>query len=176
MHSQRQGVRSTKKKSIDIVPNTPTPPQYESKKNIFICIYELKKTMYSDQTECFPQVSSLGNKYIMVIHNVESNSSWVEALKDNTSGKLILGHARALEQIKKDGIVPKHQVLDNQASAAYKKAISNSDMTYGLVLPDDHYATWLKKPSRHSRITLLASSAAVPLLSPCTSGANFSHR
>ncbi len=64
---------------------------------------------------CFPQVSSLGKKYIMVIHNVNSNSSWVEALKDNTGGKLILAQAQALEQMRKAGIVPKHQVLDNQA-------------------------------------------------------------
>ncbi len=87
---------------------------------------------------CFPQVSSLGNKYIMIIHNVDSNSSWAEALKDNTGGKLILAWARALEQMQKQNIVPKYQVLDNQASAAYKKAIGDSDMTYGLVPPDDH--------------------------------------
>ncbi len=41
----------------------------------------------------FPQVSSLGNKYIMVIQDVDSNSLWAEALKDNTGGKLILARA-----------------------------------------------------------------------------------
>jgi hypothetical protein len=51
--------------------------------------------MYFDQTGLFPQVFSLGNKYIMVIHNVNSNSLWAEALKNNTSSKLILGCARA---------------------------------------------------------------------------------
>jgi hypothetical protein len=86
----------------------------------------------------FLQVSSLGNKYTMVIHNVNSNSSWVEALKNNTGGKLILGCARALERMWKAGVLPKHQVLDNKALAAYKKAIGNSDMTYELVPPDDH--------------------------------------
>ncbi len=68
----------------------------------------------------------------MVIHNVDSNSLWVEALKDNTGSKLILAHAQALEQMQKVGIVPEHQDLDNQASAAYKKAIGDSDMTYEL--------------------------------------------
>jgi hypothetical protein len=53
--------------------------------------------MYSNQTGQFPQVSSLSNKYIMVIHNVNSNSSWAEALKDNTGGVLILARAQALE-------------------------------------------------------------------------------
>jgi hypothetical protein len=49
--------------------------------------------MYSDQTRCFSQVSSLGNKYIMILHDVDSNFSWAEALKDNTGGKLILTRA-----------------------------------------------------------------------------------
>ncbi len=74
----------------------------------------------------------------MVIHSVNSNSLWVEALKNNTSGELILGCERALEHMRRAGIVPKHQVLDNQALVAYKKAIVNSDMTYELVPPDDH--------------------------------------
>ncbi len=138
MHSQQQGVRSTKKKPLIVLPDTPTQPPHESKSDIFICIYKLKKTMYSNQTGRFPQVSSLGNKYIMVIHNVDSNSLWAEALKDNTGNKLILAQAQALARMRKVGIVPKHQVLDNQASTAYKKAIDDSDMMYKLVPPDDH--------------------------------------
>jgi hypothetical protein len=130
MRRQQQGVCSTKKKSLDVFPDTPTPPPHESKKDIFICMYELKKTMYSNQMGRFPQVSSLGNKYIMVIHNVNSNSLWAEALKDNTGGKLILACAQALEQMQKLDIILKHRVLDNQASVAYKKAIVDSDMTY----------------------------------------------
>jgi hypothetical protein len=75
MRSQQQGLRSTKKKPLDVFPDTPAIPPHESKKDVLICIYKLKKTMYYNQTGCFPQVSSLGNKYIMVIHNVDSNSS-----------------------------------------------------------------------------------------------------
>jgi hypothetical protein len=145
MRGQRQGIRSTKKKPLDVFPDTPPIPPHESKRDIFICIYELKKTMYSNRTGRFSQVSSLGNKYIMVIHNVDSNSSWVEALKDNTGGKLILARARALEQMRKAGIIPTHQVMDNQASAAYKKAIGDSDMTYELVPPDNHQQNMAKK-------------------------------
>jgi hypothetical protein len=121
----------------------PTP--HESMRDLFICVYKLKKTKHPKQTGLFPQVSSLGNKYIMVIHNVDSNSLWVEALKDNTGSKLILGRARALEHMRKVYIIPKHQILDNQASAAYKKAIGNSYMTYELVPPDDHLRNMAKK-------------------------------
>jgi hypothetical protein len=101
--------------------------------------------MFSNQLGCFLQVSSLGNKYIMVIRNVNINSSYAEALKDNTSGKFILAWAQALEQMQNAGIVPKHQVLDNQASAAYKKAIGGSDITYELVPSDDNQCNMAKK-------------------------------
>jgi hypothetical protein len=90
--------------------------------------------MYSNQTGWFPQVSSLDNKYIMFIHDVNS-----------MGGKLILAHAGALEQMQKVGIIPKHQVLDNQASAAYKKAIGNSDMTYELDPLDNHQCNMAEK-------------------------------
>jgi hypothetical protein len=40
--------------------------------------------------------------------------------------------------MQKVGIFPKHQVLDNQALAAYKKAIGGSNMTCKLVPLDDH--------------------------------------
>ncbi len=79
--------------------NTPTPPPHESKKDIFIPIYKLKKTMYSNQMGLLPQAYSFDNKLIIVIHDVDSNSLWAEALKYNTGSKLILGCAQALEQM-----------------------------------------------------------------------------
>jgi hypothetical protein len=176
MHSQRQGVHSTKKKPLDAFPDTPTIPPHESKMDIFICIYKLKKTMYSNQMGCLPQVSSLGNKYIMIIHDVDSNSSWVEALKNNTGGELILARAQALEQMQKAGIVPKHQNLENQASVAYKKAIGNSNMTYELVPPDDHQRNMAKKAIQTFKDHFVGVLSGCAPLSLCISGANFYRR
>jgi hypothetical protein len=47
--------------------------------------------------------------------------------------------------MQKMGIVPKQHDLDNQASAAYKKAIGDSDMTYELVPPDNHQCIMAEK-------------------------------
>jgi hypothetical protein len=55
--------------------------------------YGLKSKMYTNQTGLFPRISSLGNRYVMILHDVDSNSSWVEALKDNTGDELILAQA-----------------------------------------------------------------------------------
>ena len=81
----------------------------------------------------------------MILHVIDSNLSWVEALKDNTGGKLILARAQAMQCMQKTGIVPKHQILDNQKSAAYKEAIRASGMTFELVPPDNHHCNMAEK-------------------------------
>ncbi len=63
----------------------------------------------------FPFFSSLGNRYIMILYHVDSNSSWRKALKNNSKGKLILARRCALVQMAQRGIVLWHQILDNQA-------------------------------------------------------------
>jgi hypothetical protein len=45
--------------------------------------------------------------------------------------------ARALAQMQRRGLIPKHQILNNQASAEYKAAIKTSGMTYELVPPEE---------------------------------------
>ena len=94
--------------------------------------------MYADQIGLFPAVLSLGNKYVMILHHVDSNSSWSEAIQNQSGGKLILARARALARMQRRGLIPKHQILNNQASAEYKAAIETSGMTYELVPPEEH--------------------------------------
>ena len=40
--------------------------------------------------------------------------------------------------MKERGIVPKHQVLDNEISKSYKAEILSTGMTFQLDLPDNH--------------------------------------
>ncbi len=74
----------------------------------------------------------------MILYHVATNSIWVEAMQNKTEGELILARARALQRMAACGIKPTKQVLDNEASASYKHAIINSDMSYQLVPPDNH--------------------------------------
>jgi hypothetical protein len=43
------------------------------------------------------------------------------------------------------GLIPKHQILNNQASAEYKAAIKASGMTYELVPPEEHQHNMAEK-------------------------------
>ncbi len=143
MQGQRQGVCSAKEaespdKNQTIIPHV-------KKHDILILMYNAKATMSSDQTGKFPAVSSKGNKYVMVLHDVNSNLSWAEPMKNQTGGELILARNRALTRMQQQGINPKHQILDNQASESYKDAIRASGMTYQLVPPDDHWCNMTEK-------------------------------
>ncbi len=73
-------------------------------------VYDAKATMYSDQTGMFPVVLSKGNKYVMVLHDINSNLPWAESMGNQTGGELILARNRALTRMRRQGINPKHQI------------------------------------------------------------------
>ena len=94
--------------------------------------------MFTNQSGKFPRTSSRGNNYQIIVHEIDGNSTWIEPMKNRTEGEMILARRRALARMKLQGIVPKHQVLDNEISAPYKAEIQATQMTYQLVPPDDH--------------------------------------
>ena len=79
MQNQRQGVRSTKAKAPH--PGTESPPA-EKKRDVFINLYEPKYTMYTYQTGKFPHRSIRRNRYQMIPHEIDVNSTWIEPMKN----------------------------------------------------------------------------------------------
>ena len=74
----------------------------------------------------------------MVRHEIDSNSTWVEAMLSRTKQAMLIAQEHALKRIQAAGLNPIHQILDNEASAKYKDAIIKSSMTYQLVPTNDH--------------------------------------
>ena len=134
-------MRSTKIKAETEAEEKPKSKEHD----IHIMVYDPKEVMYTDQTGKFPHMSSRGNKYTMVLTEIDTNSIWVEAMKNKTEGEMILARRRALARMKRCGILPKKQVLDNEASANYKQEMTESGMTYELVPPDNHRRNLAKK-------------------------------
>ena len=96
--------------------------------------------MYTYQTGKFSHRSSRGNKYQMILHEIDGKSTWIEPMKNMTEVGMILAWRCALERMKKQGIVPMHQVLYNEVSAAYRLKINKTSMTFQLVPP--YYHRW----------------------------------
>ena len=78
------------------IEDIPTNIPHQKKGDILITEHMVKSLMNADQTGLFSAVSSLGNKYVMILHHVDSNSSWAEAMRNQSGGELILARARAL--------------------------------------------------------------------------------
>ena len=143
-HGQRQGVRrtgikpsKTKRAPVNESPES-TPEPMEEKNDVYTRTYDTKDFVYSDQTGKQFTMSSQGNQYQMVMYHVDSNSIFVGTMRNKTEGEMIRARTQLLHRMKLAGIHPKTQVLDNEASKAYKEAIVTSGMDYQLVLPDDH--------------------------------------
>ena len=74
----------------------------------------------------------------MILHEIDSESTWIETMKNKTKGETILSQNCALKRTKAQGIVHTHQVLDNEISTAYRLEIKQTRMTYQIFPPYDH--------------------------------------
>jgi hypothetical protein len=80
--------------------------------------------MHTDQTGGFPANSSSGNKYIMVLVELDGNYIGAEPMKDLTEGSMIKAYLILWTQITASKSVRLNtHVLDNEASEAFKKEI-----------------------------------------------------
>jgi hypothetical protein len=118
--------------------------------------------MFTEQTGKFPHLSSRGNRYQMILYHVASNSIWVEPMKNRTEGEIIKARDRAVGRMNTCGIKPTRQIFDNEASTAYKEAVTTSGMTYQLVPPDDHRRNVAEKAIQTWKDHFIAALSGTP--------------
>ncbi len=108
---------------------------------------EATQKKLSDQPGWFPNKSSKGNQYIMVLTERDSDVILVEAMKNCSSGEMIWVYQKLINCLHAAGIVPKHHILDNKCSDEFKdkKTIKCKKMTYQLVPPHNHHRNCAKK-------------------------------
>ncbi len=84
-----KNVRSTKAKQMPL--ETCDTLQLHGKKvrDIYTTMYDVRKTMFSDQTGKFPMRSQSSNKYIMVLVNIDRNAILVEPMKSRKDAEMI---------------------------------------------------------------------------------------
>ena len=75
-------------------------------KDVFVTVYNPRKTIFTDQTGKFPLRSSRGNQYQMIVHDIDSASSWIKPMKNRTEVEIVLARLQALARMKLQGIVP----------------------------------------------------------------------
>ena len=101
-------VRSTKNKPpLALSPTPPAIPTLPTK-DVFVTVYNPRETIFTYQTSKFILHSSRCNQYQMIVHDIDSSSSWIEPMKNKTEVEIIFARRRSLARMKLQGIVPKH--------------------------------------------------------------------
>ena len=72
---------------------------------MFAAICEEGK-IYTDQTGCFPQLSSKGTKYIMIIYVYDANAILTVGLKSRMAGELVRGYQSIYQYLQTKGYKP----------------------------------------------------------------------
>eukprot|EP00804_Cyclotella_cryptica_P020393 CCRYP_012628-RA/>CCRYP_012628-RA protein AED:0.35 eAED:0.35 QI:0/-1/0/1/-1/1/1/0/376 len=146
MKHQRQGICSTKVPQLQpgvteadrIALETKMKALKQRHKDIYIHVYDEKEIVYSDQTGKFPTTSSRGNKYLMVLYYMDGSYIMMEPMKSRHENEMIRVHIILIERLKAKGFHPKKQMLDNEISKAYQKAIENHGMEVEKVPKEAH--------------------------------------
>ena len=87
IHQQRKNVRSSKKPFEEC--NAAAALRGKKVKDIYIRMYDMRGTTFSNQTGQFPTRSERGNKYIMVLVKINSNAILIEPMKLCKDAKMI---------------------------------------------------------------------------------------
>jgi hypothetical protein len=92
------------------------------------CIRDTTEEILIDQTSRFPVVSSKGQKYIMVLVELDSNYIAMEPMQSCETAEMIQTYKTIMDRLAKQGIKPKHHILNNEAPKAYLDVIEKYEM------------------------------------------------
>ena len=122
LNQSQANVRSTRRKRLPLPEATEEElKRLVGKKERDVCVkiidtHDMKNTIYSDQTGKFPVRARSGNRYIMVMVEIDSNYVLVQPMKNRTDDKMIKAYQTLLKRLKRAGVETKKHVLDNECS------------------------------------------------------------
>ena len=123
LNQSRKNVRSTKLKCTPLKVTNTTTLQGRKVHDVYTSVYKVRKTFFSDQTGQLPTHSQQGNKYIMVMVEIDSNDILVEPIKSRKDADLTRANRTIILILQRAGIIPKKHILDNEVSEALKTII-----------------------------------------------------
>jgi hypothetical protein len=164
---QRQNVRSTKPKqptSLQIV--CPPPPVATPSNQVFVMTQPLSK-LFTDDTGRFPVRAHSGNQYVMIAFHADGNLILQQAFKSKSNRHRIAAYNAIMTRLAARGLSVDLQILDNEASSAYKEAITFKwNATFQLVPPDMHHRNRAERAIRTFKDHFLAILAGIDAAFP----------
>jgi hypothetical protein len=162
LNQTRKNVRTTKVKVTPLETCDTSHLHGKKVRNVYTQTYMVQETTFSDQTDQFPIQSIHGNKYIMVMVEIDNNAILVEPMKNCKDDKMIRAYNTLLILLKRAGIVPKKHVLDNEVSENMKNHIRDMcKLDMELVPPGCHRRNAAEVAIQNSKAHFLSVLARV---------------
>ena len=115
MRAIKQNIPSTKKKNNSFTVKTEGGKEYtipfKKYNDIYVSVDDAQETMYIHQTGTFPTRSIKGNRYVMILCEIDYNVILSEAMKNRTAGEMVRAYQVLMKQLKAVGIKPKIMFL-----------------------------------------------------------------
>ena len=169
LNQSRKNVRSTKPKKDPLEKTDTTTLQGKKVRDVYTKVYDVRNTVFSEQTSQFPTRSKLGNKYIMVTVEIDSNAILVNPIKNRTDAELTRAYCAMMLWLKRADIIPQKHILDNEVSTAMKTIIRNEyKMKIELGPPGCHRRNSeevaIRNPKTHLLSVLAGTAEGFPQL------------
>jgi hypothetical protein len=162
MNQVRKNVRSTKGQRQPFEVANVASLRGQKARDIFTSVYDVRETIFSDQTGQFPTRSQRGNKYVMVMVKIDSNAILLEPLKSRHDHELIRAYDTLMSHLRCCSVHPKKHVLDNEISNNMKNHIKDkSQFTVELVPPGCHRRNAAEVAIRNFKAHFLSVLAGV---------------
>ena len=104
MNQVRKNVRSTKGQRQPFEVANVASLRGQKARDIFTSVYDVRETIFSDQTGQFPTRSQRGNKYVMVMVKIDSNAILLEPLKSRHDHELIRAYDTLMSRLLHCGV------------------------------------------------------------------------
>ena len=119
---------------INLLPTIPPRKHNE----VYSRVKEAQENTYTHQTGAFPVRPRQGNRYRMILVEVDHSIINSEPTQSRTSGKLTKSYQALNETTEKKGNHTKKHILDNECSRELKDAIMKNNVEYELVPKGRH--------------------------------------
>jgi hypothetical protein len=162
LNQTSKNVRSIKPKPVPLEDFHSPHLRGRKAHNIFTKVYDVRDTVFTDQTGNFPQHSQSGNFYIMVLVEINSSAILVKPIKNGTDSELTRAYSSRISRLRKAGVTPCKHILNNEISNAMKTLITDTyKMTYELVSPGCHRRNAVEVAIRNFKSHFLSILAGV---------------
>ena len=156
MAQPRQHIRSTKQPTL----TNWHPPGTAAAAAIEIHSVPINR-IFTEDTGRFTPRSRSGNQYIMIALHTPSNAILVQPFASKHDAHRIPAYNKVYERLATAGCAPTMHILDNEASAAFQRAITSNNCKYQLVPPHVHRRNAAKRAIHTFKDHFLAILAGV---------------